>query len=351
MPRFKPETLRTALALAFEALGFGADDAALIARLLVLSNLCGHDTHGARLLPRYVQWVADGHIVPGAPVTVVQETPTTAVLDGHFTLGFVAATRAVELAMDKARTHHVSAVGVRNLSHVGRAGAYPEMAAAAGLVCLAFVNAQGWGRLAAPFGGITRRVGTNPIAAAFPNPDGDPILLDFATSAVAANKIRLAAERGVETGRGWMIDERGAPSTDPADFLEQAGSILPLGGDQGHKGFGLAVLVDLLGGILAGAGTAAADTHTLNNGTFYVVIDPAAFLPADDLARQVRGLADYLHQSPTRPGAPPVELPGEYEARHRHAREREGIPIDAGSWGAVESALADLGVAVPQADA
>ena len=348
MPRFSPHVLRTTLAAACEALGFPADEAALIARLMVLANLCGHDTHGVRLLPRYQAWVGQGHIVPGAPVTVVQESPTTALLDGHMTLGHVAATRAVELAMTKAREMGVSAVGVRNLSHIGRAGAYPEMAAAGGLICLAFVCAQGMGRLVTPFGGSARRIGTNPLAAGFPVPGGDPVLLDFATSTVAANKIRIAAERGQPTGPGWLLDEHGRPSTDPADFQERPGMILPLGGDQGHKGYALAVMVDLLAGVLAGAGTAIVGGDQLNNGTFFVTLDPGVFVAPARYAQEVRALADYLRATPTAPGAPPVELPGDFEARLRREREVSGLEIEPAAWSAEPGTLRELGVVLPE---
>lgn len=351
MPRFNADTLRTTLSLAFAALGFPGDEAELISRLMVLANLSGHETHGVRLLARYHDWVAKGHIVPGAPVTVVDETETTAVLDGHMTLGHVAATRAVELAIDKARKMRVSAVGVRNLSHIGRAGAYPEMAAEQGMICLAFVCAQGMGRLVTPFGGIARRIGTNPISAAFPYPGRDPILLDFATSTVAANKIRVASERESSTGEGWMLDESGQPTTDPADFSERPGMILPLGGDQGHKGYGLAVMVDLLSGILAGAGTAIVSSDRLNNGTFFITLDPGAFVASEAYAQQVAALADYLRETPTAPGAPKVMVPGDFESEHRRARERDGIDIESPAWSAVASALRDLGVPVPEPDA
>lgn len=348
MPTFTAESLREMSCAFFAAVGFAADEAALIGRLLVEANLTGHDTHGVRHLPRYLERIRKGEIVPGAPVTVIQETPTTALLDGHRTLGHVAATQGVRKGIEMARRMRISAVGVRNLDHVGRVGAYPEMAAREGLVNLTFVNAQGWGIQVAPFGGIERRMGTNPVAMGFPNPGGDPILLDFATCAIAANKIRQAAEHGDEIGPGIILDGDGNPSQNPADFLNGSGMLRPLGGDQGHKGFALGVMVDLFCGVLAGSGTAVMHDQPLNNGIFTITIDPRAFIAEAEYDRQVRELAAYLRASKTPPGADPVMMPGEFEERNRQRRRETGIAVDEPVWSNIREALAEMKVAEPQ---
>jgi len=347
MPLLHAPEIRAFAGECFARAGFPRPEADLIARLLVEANLTGHETHGIRQLPRYLKAARSGEIVAGAPVTVLQETPATALLDAHHTLGFVGATRAVELAVAKARETRVAAVAVRNLNHVGRVGAYPEMAAAQGFVCLAFTNAQGSGKSVAPFGGMGRLVGTNPLAAAFPSSHGFPILLDFATSATAANKIRVAFTRGKPTGPGWLVDDRGHPTSDPKVFMDGHGSQVPLGGEQGHKGFGLAVMVDILGGILAGSGAAPAPTTVLNNGTFLVCIDPSAFVAKDHYERQLGELIDYLHAAPPAPGKAGVILPGEYEHRNRLKHSREGFEVEEEIWRSIVEAARTVQVPPP----
>ncbi len=351
MPRLSAEDLRSMCAASLRAVTVPEEDAELTARLMVEANLTGHDTHGVRQLARYVGLVNKGVIVAGAPLEVLRESPTTALLDAHFGLGHVAATRATERAIAMARETHLSAVGVRNLNHVGRVGAYPEMIAAAGLVGIVTVNAQARGVLVAPFGGLAARMGTNPFAAAFPSPSGPPILLDFATSAVAANKVKQAHSRGQPAEAGWLADHAGEPTLDPAEFIAGRAVLQPLGGGQGYKGYALAVLVDLLSGVLAGSGTAPSEQpHTdLNNGTFILCIDPEAFLERSDYEREVRTLVDYLHATPARPDRPPVQLPGEFEARNREQRSVHGIEIEPPVWADMCACAESVGVTPPEA--
>ena len=348
MPRFTADSLRLLTAACLQKVDVPGEDATLTARLMVEANLTGHDTHGVRQLPRYVNLIREGTIVAGAPVTMVRETPTTAVLDGHHGLGYVGATRAAELAIEKCRETRLSAVSVRNLNHVGRVGAYPEMIAAAGLVGLVTVNAQAHGTVVMPFGGLAPRMGTNPMGAAFPNAGGPPILLDFATSAVAANKIRQAESRGKPTGESWIVRKDGTPTTDPADFLEGLAMLRPLGGAEGHKGYALAVMVDILSGILAGAGTAVAPGKALNNGTFVICIDPEAFVDRERYQEDLTGLVDYLHATPTAEGDPPVMLPGEFEARNRVHRSKAGIELEPDVWDGLQACAREWEVPLPE---
>lgn len=349
MPRFHAQPLREMISTALQKVAVPTDEADLTARLMVDANLCGHDTHGIRQIARYVGLIQDGTIKAGAEVTVEKETPVTALLDGHDQLGFVAATQATELAIKKAKETKLAAVAVRNLNHVGRVGAYPEMIANAGLIGLVTVNAQAMGILVAPFGGLTPRIGTNPFGAGFPNPKGPPVLLDFATSEVAANKIRQAHSRGKPAGDGWIMDRQGNPTNDPQRFLDGEAVMLPLGGGQGHKGYGLAVMVDILSGIVAGAGTALAPVEKLNNGTFIFCVDPEAFLTREEYDTEMAAYGDYLKASPPMPGGKPVELPGEYEANHRAQRQREGIDIEPPVWELITACITSLGLETPQA--
>lgn len=349
MPVFAAEDLRVMTASAFEAAGFSAEKAQLIARLMVESNLVGHDSHGVRHIPVYVSRIRDGLIKPEAEPRVVEESPTTAVVDGGGTLGHVAATFGLELAVEKARQNRIAAVAVRNEEHVGRVGGYPEMAARAGMVGITLCNGQGRGVQIAPFGGIDRRLGANPFTAAFPNPNGDPVLLDISTSAVAVNKVRQAKDRLAALPDGALLDSDGRPSTDPDDFLQGDGAVLPLGGLlYGHKGFGLAVIIDLFCGILGGSGTARhRDDDTLNNGTFHIVIDPRAFVQTQRYADELKAYADYIHASRTLPGDPAVQLPGEFEEQNRKARAENGISVEEPVWQQIVATLERLNVPPP----
>ncbi len=347
MPLLHAPEIRAFTSDCFTAVGFPRPEADLIARLMVEANLTGHETHGIRQIPRYLGLAQSGEVKAGAPVTVVQETAATAVLDAHHTLGFVGAAQAARIAIAKAKQWKVAAVGVRNLNHVGRVGAYPEMAVAEGLVCLAFTCAQGKGKSVAPFGGLGRLIGTNPISAGFPGPQGFPILLDFATSATAANKIRVAHTRGKPTGPGWIVDDQGHPTTDPQVFIDGRGNQLPVGGEQGHKGYGLAVMVEILSGILAGAGTATTVSQTLNNGTFLICIDPSAFVAMDEYDRQLSGLIDYLHAAPPAPGKSGVILPGEYEHQNRIRHTQHGFEVEDSIWQAIVAAADAIRIKAP----
>ena len=350
MPRFSAGSLRRMCARTFAAAGFSAADAERIAHLMVESNLAGHDSHGVRHVPVYVQRVRDGLIDPAGRTQVVSETPATAILDGGRTLGHLAAGRGMALAVEKARTVRIAAVAVRNNEHVGRVGAYPEMAAAAGFVGLTFCNAQGRGISIAAHGGAERRIGANPVAAGFPNPDGDPILLDMSTSQIAMNKVRQARDRGAALPEGAMLDEDGTPTTDPAAFMDRAGAALPLGGLAfGHKGFGLAVVVDLLCGALGGAGGAPDhDDAALDNGTFHIAIDPEAFAARGVYEARARRLAAYLRASRPLPGVDRVRMPGDFEAEHRAERTAGGIPVDDAVWRKIRATLARLNVPEPE---
>lgn len=349
MPNVSADALRELVNSCFLAAGCPEQEARLISRLIVLSNLRGHDSHGVRQIPRYLANIASGAIVPGAQITLVRETPSTALLDANRAMGHVAATRAVEMAIAKAREATISAVGVRNLDHVGRVGAYPEMAVAEGMVGLCFTATLGPASIVTPFGGVQGRFATNPISAGFPNAKGHPILLDFATSVVAANKIRQAQDRGQETGQGWIIDGEGRPTRDPKAFIDRKAVLLPLGGEQGYKGYGLAVMVEILAGILTGTGTFATlrDDRNTNNVSFMIVIDPEGFVSHEFYEREIGALADYLRGTSVRPGDPPVMLPGEYEERSQRRREVDGIDLEAPVWEAIRQAAQKLRIAVP----
>jgi LDH2 family malate/lactate/ureidoglycolate dehydrogenase len=343
MPTFTASQLKRITQEIFFTSGFPMEEATIIANLIVSANLAGHDSHGVIHIPKYMERIRKGYIRPGAPVEVEHETPTTAVLNGNFTLGHVAATKAMQVAIAKAKQYALAAVGVHNLNHIGRLGAYAMMATEVGMGAIVTTCSGGASRMVTPFWARQGRLSTNPIAMCFPNPAGAPLLLDMATSVAADGKIKLAMNRGELIGEGWILDQEGHPSRDPGDFFD-GGMLLPLGGKQGHKGYCLAVMVEILSGILARTGTAAKRPPDLNNGTFMIVIDLKAFVSPDQYGAEVTELVDYLHATLPEEGRESVWVPGEYEARNEAKRAREGIFVDDETWRQIETIVKELGI-------
>src|ERR1700730_829727 len=238
MPRIAAERLHKIGAALLVGAGASREEADTVARGCVNANLAGHDSHGIILIPSYVERIKVGHIVPGAPFKIVQESPTTTVIDGHWGFGFVVNERAMRLTIEKAKTANVAAATVFRQSHVGRLAAYPLMAAQAGMIGIATADSGRSPKAVAPFGGREARLGTNPISIAMPSDLNGPLYLDMATSAAAAGKIALSVARGTPVPPGWIIDKDGRPTTDPAQ-LRQGGALLPVGGSEGYKGYGL----------------------------------------------------------------------------------------------------------------
>ena len=197
-----------------------------------------------------------------------------------------------------------------------------------------------------PFWGRQGRLATNPIAMCFPNPIGPPLLLDIATATAADGKIKVALDQGKLIDDGWIINKEGLPSRDPVDFFN-GGMLLPLGGKQGHKGYCMAVMVEILSGILARTGTAAKNPPDLNNGTFMIVIDLKAFVSVDQYEEEAAELVNYLHATLPECGREGVWVPGEYEARNEEERTREGIPVSTETWRQVENIVKELGLTAP----
>jgi uncharacterized oxidoreductase len=330
------ELLRLVQAV-FEAVSASADEAATIARHMVGANLAGHDSHGVQLLPTYVERVERGDLVPGAPLEVLDETPATARVDGHWGFGQVVSERAMALAIAKAQAAHVAAVTVVRQGHVGRLADYPLMVARAGLIGLMFCDSGRTAKQVVPFGGRAARLGTNPLCIALPTDPGDlgaPVFLDMATSAAAGNKIALYRARGQPLPPGWIVDRDGHPSTDPEDYF-QGGALLPLGGAQGHKGYGLGFMVEVFTGVLTGLGFGVDPRGRHNDGALMIVLDPAAFRPPDVFRAEVAAFARYVKETPPAAGVAEVLYPGELEWRTEQARRRAGIPIDEATWAAV----------------
>jgi len=326
----------------FAALGAPEADARWIATLLVRANLRGHDSHGVIRIPQYAGAVRKGGVNPRPAMTVLQETPTTAIVDGDVGFGQVVARHATEVALDKAARHGLAAVGVRRAYHVGRLADYVELAAERGFVGLMWTNAASAVSVV-PHGGIDRRLSTNPLAVAVPGPDGGIALsVDMATSIVAEGKVRVKRNRKEPLPVGWAIDPEGRPMTDSAAFYgPQRAGLLPMAG---HKGTALGLVVEVMGGILSGAGAIGAPPGPGVNGCLILLVEIERFLPLADFTRQVRDLAAFVKSSQPAPGVSEVLVPGEPEARAERERGAGGIPVEDETWRQIEEIAAELNV-------
>jgi uncharacterized oxidoreductase len=207
---------------------------------------------------------------------------------------------------------------------------------------------NGGGRFAAPFGGTGRRLPPNPLAISVPTLDGPPLMLDMTTSMAAGGKVEIYRARNQQTPDGWLVDSDGTPTTDPQAFLSGAAAMLPLGGPSGHKGYGLAVMIDAIAGGLSWAGCSAEQPTRGGSGFIALAIKIESFIDIDEYKREIKILSDWLKSSPTMPGVKQIYLPGEIEQENRRRREAEGIYIEDSTWGELTKVAAELNVAQPE---
>ena len=333
---------RLALAIV-ERGGSLPEEAEHVARHLVDANLAGHDSHGVGMLPRYVDNLLAGVLVPNQQLVVRADHGALLTLDGQAGYGQAIGVQAMQLGMARARTHGVAVLGLSHSHHLGRIGAYAELCAAQGFASIHFVNVIS-PPYVAPFGGSDARFATNPMCIAVPMADAEaPLVLDFATSRIAFGKARVAHHRGQPVAAGALIDEAGRPTRDPGTlFREPRGAMLPFGG---HKGYGLAVACEILAGALAGGGTlhAPPGSGAIINNMLSFIVDPERLGTAAHLAQEARAFAEWVKASPPSRDAA-VLLPGDPERASRARRSEEGIPIDANTWAELIAAGVGLGL-------
>jgi uncharacterized oxidoreductase len=326
--------------------GFGSDprEVDLVADALIEANLRGHDSHGIGMLPRYADAFREGELKVNGHVTVRIDTGTLLGLDGGAAFGQVVGREAMTLGIERARQHGSCIVALGNAHHLGRIGEWAEMAVAAGLVSMHFVNVISR-PIVAPWGGRDARLGTNPFAVGIPVEGGEPFVLDLATSVIAQGKTRVAHNKGVPLPPGQMLDDHGRATTDPAyGVVPPLGALLPFGE---HKGFGLSLACELLGGALAAGMSvqgAADGKRRVLNGMLAVVIDPAAIADAARFQEQMKATIEWVKASPPREGVERVLTAGEPERAAREARTANGIPVDDATWNEILAAAKQLGV-------
>ena len=348
MPTITPAELQQLTTRIFTAMDAPEADAEEVAKHLVASNLAGHDSHGVIRIPRYAQQIRDGMILPGREITVERETVNTAVVNGHHDFGQVTARKVAELALAKARQANIGMITAYECNHVGRLGAYPEIIAAAGYLGMAVVNNNGGGRLMSAFGGVEPRTSPNPISMAVPTGRPDrPFLVDMTASVVAEGKLLLKRNRGEPVPDGWATTATGKPAHTADEFYgPPRGAILPTGGSVAHKGFALALMVEVLGGALSRAQCSNPEAPlTSGNGLWMMAVNIEAFTPMDEFQQKVGGLTDYVKSPPYAPGFDEILVPGEPE--YRSALQRmDGIFLDDETWRQIQDVADGVGVTV-----
>ncbi|HCG91638.1 MAG TPA: dehydrogenase [Dehalococcoidia bacterium] len=343
MPNFRPDHLKNLAVSIYVAKGTPEDEAEVVAAHQVKANLVGHDSHGVIHVPEYCERIDKGHIVPGAPFLIEKETASTAVIEGNWGFGFVVTEKAMNLAIKKASETGVATVTVKHQSHIGRLGDYATMALNSNMIGMITADSGAGPKAVAPFGGKARRLGTNPICIGVPSDLDGPVVLDMATSAVAAGKISLARNRGEQVPLGWIVDKDGNPTTDPNDYYA-GGAILPVGADQGHKGYGLSFMVEMFSGLFTGLGFGIDPKARHNDGCFISVYNVEYFREVAEFKTSVKEFAEFVKTSPPATGFSEVFYPGEIEHRTEQKRRAEGIFIEDETWRQITELARSLNV-------
>ncbi len=330
---------------AFEACALPTADAQRIAGLMVEADLIGADNHGVFRLAQYVRRIKAGGVATRADIKVLQETDSTALVDGGNAMGHLVMHQATQLAIDKAAQRGVAWVGARNSNHAGPAALYASMPLAHDMIGL--YMAVGNANHMPPWGGIDMLLSTNPIAIAVPAFEEPSIVLDMATSVAAYGKIKGAAQRGETLPEGWMMDRQGRPLTDPKRADE--GFVLPIGA---YKGYGLALMFGLLAGTLNGAAMGkdvidfnADDKSKTNTGHLIVALRVDAFGAVEAFKRSVDRVIREIRGSARLPGVEAIRIPGEQSHRRRQERSANGIPLHPNLVAQLDKLAGDLEIA------
>jgi LDH2 family malate/lactate/ureidoglycolate dehydrogenase len=350
MPLILKENLEQFATQLFQARGASEEEAFTVAESLVLSNLKGHDSHGVMRIPFYLQRVKEEIIFAGKSLVVENESSSALACDGGWGFGQVLCQNLCDRLIEKAQETGIACGTIRQAAHSGRLGEYAERAAEQNMVSIVSVNNNGSGQRVSPVGGKRPRLGTNPICLGMPGGESGPFILDIGTSVTAEGKVRVKKIAGEEVPEGWILDSDGNPTTDPDDlYADPPGTILPLGGNQAYKGFGLSFMIEMLCGALSGGLCAFENSPPpTGNSVFMVVISPGKLAGMQHLQEQVSILEEYVRKTPCMDGVEEILLPGDPERNTMKQRIEAGIPIDAGNWSALCELAGELDVPVPE---
>ncbi len=337
--RIQTSRLHQATVQLLTAAGTPQHTAEIVAKILIGANLTGHDSHGVLRIPTYLKQVKAGSLCPDVEPEILKETDNTLVVDGRHGFGHYTAHQGTAWAIEKAKAGALCNVSFHRTGHIGRLGEYAEQAAQAGCIGLVYYGIGQRDRGGTvPFGGTKGRLGTNPLAAGIPTGDETPFVLDIATSVVAEGKLQVARSKGENLPEGFIIDKDGQPSIKTEDFYN-GGHLLPFGG---HKGYGLSLMICLLGAL---SGEYKAEDGKLG-GTYMQVINVEAFTPLADYQRTVRTFLDWMKTTPPALDMPEVLAPGDFEQRNRTQRQTEGIDLPQAIYDQLQACAKQLGVSL-----
>ena len=343
MRHISSEKLRAVTAYIVGRMGSDPVETELVADHLVRANLSGHDSHGVGMLPAYVRMFQQNLLVPNQTLRTEVDFGALLVFDAGRGFGARMGAEAVDRAIERARQTGACVLGLRDSAHIGRIGTYGEQAAAAGMSFIAYVNVTDHHPISAPWGCAEPRLGTNPFVTAVPGVEG-PVVLDMATTTIAAGKARVARNKGMSVPEGCLIDGEGRPTTDPVPFIdEHVGALLAFGR---HKGSGLAIMCEIMAGAVAGGQRAdEAARDSIVNSMFAVVTDLSRLGGVERVTAGVEATRAHVASARLAPGFDEILMPGDPERRETTARERDGIPVDDRTWAQIVEAAAALGIA------
>ncbi len=326
----------------FSKVGVSRKGAKIVSDHLVVADLRGVDSHGALFrMPRYLSEIEKGLINPKPKIKLVKETASTALMDGDNCLGQVAAMKATELAIKKAKATGVGIIGATNINHVGSLAYYMLKVVSQALIGFALTVTD---PTVAPWGGRKRIFGTNPLSISFPIDEKTSIILDMATSASSEGKIAVAAARNEKIPRGVALDKNGGETTGPKAYFD-GGALLPFGG---YKGYGLSLSVEILAGVLIGPRGMHIRPSWASQGGFLIeVIGINRFKPHEKYKEEMLNLKKSIKSCPLAEGFKEILLPGERASREHRRRLKEGIPVDEESWDSLKKISGDLGIKLP----
>ena len=345
MPIIQQDLLRNISRDICSATGIPQEDAHIVADHVVNNHLAGHDSHGTWFLPGYARSMKQSYR-RFEDHEVLRENPALTIIDGHGANGIVSCTKAVDLAVEKARNATFGFVGLRNVSHIGRLGDYPPRIAEQGMLGMVWLN--GGGLFLVPFGSADRRLRPEPISFAAPRRNDPPFMLDMTMTVVAGGKIEQKIVRDEPLPEGWVIDQEGKYVTDCHKYRDsEANGVLPLGGLQfGHKGFGLGMMVEMLVGPLTHAGCTKGPKGG-GGGVMILAIDIEAFTDLDTYKDEVEGLREWVCSARPLPGFTRIYAPGEIEEETRARRLVEGIELPDAVWTAIIEVAEEFEVDLP----
>ena len=347
MPTVQHDVLNHLCYRIFAATGIPDADAHTVADHVVESHLNGHDSHGTWLVANYARAMKKNY-VPWEETEVERDTPALRIVNGKGANGIVACNRAIDIAVEKAKKSTFGFVGLNSVSHICRLGDYPPRIAEQGMIGMVWLN--GGGLFLSPFGSADRRLRPEPIAFSAPRRDDPPFMLDMTMTVVAGGKIVQKNIRDEPLPEGWVIDQNGPPVTAAGRYMDdpEGTGVLPLGGTQfGHKGYGLAMMVEMLVGPLSHAGCTK-DGGKGGNGVMVLAINIEDFIGLADYEREVEEMAQWVCSARPLPDVKKIYAPGEIEQETKARLLVDGINLPQPTWDEIVEVATELGVEVPQ---